>query len=129
MPESWLAHPAAQDPEHHWPRCLAVSCAIRGGRILRVRYAYPVSDGLAPYWALSNLVYNHFDGHWQATFEIDSEGHTADLVYSVVGSHCGRQMTSLERIETLIDNLLTLARTPRSDSLIKRFRGAMFSAF
>lgn len=52
-------------------------------------YYYPVFgeqyDGLAPYWALSDLVFNHFDGHGQVTFDIDGEGHTADLAYSGSG--------------------------------------------
>jgi hypothetical protein len=46
LPESWLAHPAAEDPDKDGPRCLAVSCEIRGGRILRVRYAHPVSGNV-----------------------------------------------------------------------------------
>ena len=46
LPETWLGHPHACDSEKVGPRCLAVSCEIRGGRILRVRYAHPVSGNV-----------------------------------------------------------------------------------
>lgn len=46
LPESWLDHPAAVDPDKDGPRCLAVSCLVRGGRILRVRYAHPLSGNV-----------------------------------------------------------------------------------
>lgn len=43
LPESWLDHPDAEDPDKQGPRCLAVSCEIRGGRFIRVRYGHLVS--------------------------------------------------------------------------------------
>lgn len=46
IPESWLEHPRSIDEDGHGPRCLAVSVYIFGGRVLRVRYAHPVSGNV-----------------------------------------------------------------------------------
>jgi len=47
IPDSWLEHPRASDPDGKGPRCLAVSCAVTGsGRMLYVRYAHPVSSNV-----------------------------------------------------------------------------------
>lgn len=43
LPESWLDHPAAEDPSKRGPRCLAVSCEIRAGRFIHVPYGHLIS--------------------------------------------------------------------------------------
>ncbi|WP_340099469.1 winged helix-turn-helix domain-containing protein [Salinibaculum salinum] len=42
-------------------------------------------DGLAPYWALADLLINEFDGYHEVDTEIDGEPVTIDLAYSKSG--------------------------------------------
>lgn len=42
LPESWVAHPDAEDRDaRQGPRLLAVSAGVRSSSLLRVRYAHP----------------------------------------------------------------------------------------